>query len=644
MLLVTGRIGDDNDKPLDGTLVVHHHQQCLPPMQSRVIHSQFKHLVRLVPGPNEIRLDFFPDHCRGSSANLTGHTSSISVVYIPGGVAPPLHLAILVAKDSTETYDATPGRIQMEGNDLPMAVRKFRMAAYMWQAFTAEMMRRNGFGFRTFRFEEEWQQQTSTIEPAWEGRMMGEAKVHIIRLNQTMEEIRKLDYAQQHQPAQRKDELFTIATRACHDHFQPRPNQVHYVAAMYLDTHWDPAVKTIRGHAALGGGDGKIQLGIFGSHCLQSYPASFDQINDAFSDSTRTDTNFVANDCNNAGSSWEAANVGIAAHLHEVGHLLGLPHQDDGIMSSDYFRFSRTFCMWENFATRTGARAHALLDLNDEGYWHRLDCLRFRFHPVFQRPTDPRLVEDTVQTWAVEKGVIITSTAGIAWIEYFDGDSDKASHWEEFYVHANHSGPKQLIIEANRFKGNVAENIKKSKRVRLEIYSMGLHGHATIDDFNEYVSCSKIKIGGSMLEGFRYAFRGTKLGWSQLDGSQPEQLILLSVLDISKVMTCITVYHGDAIDGIEFIYADGETQLLGKRGGKPGGTQFKLDTRNGEQLFGFYVRAGQWIDGLQVWTTQNRKSEMFGNATGGSGYVFNKNFLLYTSRLKKKLTAVIDTS
>ena len=56
----------------------------------------------------------------------------------------------------------------------------------------------------------------------------------------------------------------------------------------------------------------------------------------AFTDCTRTDTNFVANDANESGSSWEAANIGIGAHLHEVGHLFGSPDQESCIMLRGY--------------------------------------------------------------------------------------------------------------------------------------------------------------------------------------------------------------------------------------------------------------------------------------------------------------------
>lgn len=39
---------------------------------------------------------------------------------------------------------------------------------------------------------------------------------------------------------------------------------------------------------------------------------------------------------------------------------------------------------------------------------------------------------------------------------------------------------------------------------------------------------------------------------------------------------------------------------------------------------GFYVRSGKWIDGIQLLTSQGRKSEIYGNATGGSGSVLWK--------------------
>ena len=49
-----------------------------------------------------------------------------------------------------------------------------------------------------------------------------------------------------------------------------------------------------------------------------------------------------------------------------------------------------------------------------------------------------------------------------------------------------------------------------------------------------------------------------------------------SALHQTKLMVQIRVYHGFALDGIEFFYEDSTSQILGKRGGKPGGSDFNL--------------------------------------------------------------------
>lgn len=43
------------------------------------------------------------------------------------------------------------------------------------------------------------------------------------------------------------------------------------------------------------------------------------------------------------------------------------------------------------------------------------------------------------------------------------------------------------------------------------------------------------------------------------------------------------------------------------------------DTRRGENLLGFFIRAGLWIDGIEILTSLGRRSGVYGNALGGSG-------------------------
>lgn len=230
---------------------------------------------------------------------------------LPPQSAPPLQLVILLAKDSPATFDAVPARIEKEGNGLETAIKKFRMAAYLWQAFTAEQMYRNKLGRRVFRIEEEWVTGTANYRDREVGTMRSEAKIHIIRCSKTVAELRDLDLAQQNPTAKKSGELFTIASEAVKDYFKPVPGQKQYVSVLLLDSHWDKSSKTITGHAALGGGGGEVQLAIFGSQALQCYPSSIEEVVPVFSDCTPTDTNHVANDCNESGSVWEAANIGI---------------------------------------------------------------------------------------------------------------------------------------------------------------------------------------------------------------------------------------------------------------------------------------------------------------------------------------------
>lgn len=613
ILLIYGQI--DPQQPMDGQVTVCHHQDTFPPTTWPVCDSHFKALVHLQPGPNRLRLDFLPP--RRPSQPATPHSSWININYLPLVSSPPLQLAILVAKDSPKTFDAVPERIKTEGNGLDTAVKKFKMSAYLWQAFTGEQMNRNGFGRRCFRFEEEWQPGSLTNRDLEMNTMRNEAKIHIITLDKTVQEIRDLDLAQQYEPAKKKGDLFGIAMDACKKYFAPRPGQKQYVSCMFLDTHWDKEKGTVRGHAALGGGDDAVKLAIFGSHALQSYPAHIEEVVPAFTDCTRTDTKYVANDCNESGSSWEAANIGIGAHMHETGHLFGCPHQESGVMLRDYVRLNRTFTCREPYCTRTKSQGQRLCLPTDECNWHRLDALRFRFHPCFQLPTDPTIpAEDSIQVWAVDNGTtLVTAATGIAWIEIFVEGDDLCRHWIEYLDQTSGpaGAPRQITLTEQELRSRVGEQ-NKNKKLKLKIFSVG-QGEHEIADFSQLGG----KNARQKLPDGRVGLKSSKLGFSQMEGSKPQEVILESTHKQTKLLVAVRVYHGFALDGLEFVYEDGETQLFGKRGGKDGGDEFLLDTRKSETILGFYVRAGFWIDGIQILTSLGRRSEIYGNKMGGSG-------------------------
>ncbi|EHY55392.1 hypothetical protein HRR83_008835 [Exophiala dermatitidis] len=649
VLLIYGEIGDPSQKAIDGNLTVHHDKdgQSFPPTNWPVSDSYFKALVYLSPGWNKIRFDFTSPKLSSTSTGSapTMHSSYIMLNYLPLNNAPPLQLVILAGKDSPCTYDAVPQRIQNEGNDLQMAIRKFRMAAHLWQAFTAEQMYRQKFGRRCFRFEEEWQTGTLSMRDWETNRLKNETRVHVIRSDKTTAELRDLQYAQQYGPAEKKGDLYSIAAEAVKKYYNIRPGQKQYVACLLLDAHWDSEVGTIRGHAALGGTGDDLGLAIFGSQALQSYPSCIEEVVPAFTDCTPTDTRFVANDCNECGSSWEAANIGIGAHLHEVGHLFGCPHQENGVMLRDYVRLNRTFVISEAYSTRTKSQGLKVCRLEDECGWHRLDVLRFRHHPCFKLPGDePLSQDDSIQYFPVGNGRIICSAAtGISFVEIWIEGDDLCRHWIDFN-NADprlNSLPRQVTLVETDIRGRLPEDKRKAK-LSLTIFCGGSRNEK-IEDLDELLSKKYIvnlpplrqapkRDEGLTMNAYnnmlnihksfdsRLGFKSKKLGQSALEGSQPEELILDCANIQTKLLRSVRVYHGYALDGIEFRYEDGHSQLFGKRGGKPGGDEFFLDTRRGETILGFYVRAGFWIDGIEILTSTGRRSGVFGNPNGGSGH------------------------
>ncbi|KAI9676914.1 MAG: hypothetical protein M1817_006753 [Caeruleum heppii] len=577
ILLIYGHTGDPAQQPLDGNLTVYHHQDSFPPTNWPVCESQFKALVYLSPGPNRIRLDVASPKLPSNSSSNPAHSSCININYLPLTSSPPLQLAILVAKDSPLTFDAVPERIQREGNGLETAIRKFRMAAYLWQAFTGEQMYRNRFGRRCFRYEEEWQPGTLTCQDQGTSQMRNEARVHVIRTNQTVNELRDLEVAQQYDKASRKGDLFAVAMDAVRGYFRPLPHQKQYVSVLILDTHWDKQLGVVRGHAALGGGAEGVQLAIFGSHALQSYPSCIEETVPAFSDCTRTDTTHVANDCNESGSNWEAANIGIGAHLHETGHLFGCPHQEYGIMLRDYVRFNRTFTCREPYSTRTKSPGLRVCLPKDECGWHRLDCLRFRCHPCFRLPTDGLLNPDeSVQTWAMDNGtMMVTAATGVAFIEIFTEEELCHAHIEYFDANGSNGPPKQVTLTEADLRSRLPDD-RKPRRLKLAIHTAG-QGQHTIDDFGQLTSKQSIL----RLPNGQPAYRSNKLGLSQMEGSRPDEVILQSAIIQTKLLVQVKVFHGFAVDGLEFVYEDSTSQLFGKRGGKEGGSKFDLGTLTG---------------------------------------------------------------
>ena len=186
--MIYGRAGPD--VPFDGQITVEHHHNSFPAQSFPVtgihistknltIDSHFKALAHLLPGPNILRLTFVPP----PQISQARFTTRITLHCLPLLQNPPLHLAIVLPQDSEGFFEAPSDR----SNGLDEAVKKLRLAAYLWQAYTAEQLFRNfpgspgniGSARRSFRLEDEWMNDTLSLQETDVRR--NTAKVHIVR-------------------------------------------------------------------------------------------------------------------------------------------------------------------------------------------------------------------------------------------------------------------------------------------------------------------------------------------------------------------------------------------------------------------------------------------------------------------------------
>lgn len=581
---ITIVIGETRNK-CDGSIIVHHHLGTFPSQRWPVNDGWFRALVHLEPGPN--RLQFVLESERG--APVTG----LELEYMPLLQNPPVHLCLMVAADSPLTFDSPDYKRNKEGNTLDVAIKKLRMAGYMMSAYTQEQMRRNGLGNRTFRVAEEWTKDTISNR---DKDMRQTAKIHIIRMKQTRAEILDPDKAQQHHGAKDAQGLFNMAFENLFNYggpFQKDGPTVH-AACIYLDTHWDPKMQLIRGHAALGGGNFNIRLAVFGGHALYSWPTCIEDVVPCFYDDTRTDTRQVADDSGQSGTAWENLNVGMGAFLHEIGHLLGCPHQENGIMMRDYIIWNRSFMTREAFKANENKPGMRLVRPQDECTWHRLDLVRFRFHPSFRLPNEERWIDmSNPLVCPLEDGaVVVKAESGIYLVDVRVGDWSRGRL--EFIDHPQ----REVVLRPDDLRASLPREWQdRSKKMRVEFHARGERS-TTVDDFDAVVN-------EGIVNGDPRVRMSARVG---NPGEGDVRTLLVPDGDIAAVR----FYHGSAVDGVEFVMAHGQSVVFGEAKGKPTEVRFEP----GEVLLGFFSKSGYYVDSMAA-ITNRRRYPSYGGSGGG---------------------------
>ncbi|KAJ1808061.1 hypothetical protein LPJ56_004787 [Coemansia sp. RSA 2599] len=538
---------------------------------------------------------------------------------------PPLHLAVLVGSDSKGIFDAPPDAQGPGQNNLDAAVRKFRCCAYLWQAYISEQLYRSGFGRRTFRLDENYESDSMARDNA--SRMT--ARVHIIRSKRTVAEIQDKERAQQWKPPagykrETDESQFSLAIEAIKD-YGGIPKDAAYVACLTVDSRWDPDLGIILGHAALGGGYGDLRLGVFGSHTTHAWPANAEEIATKFLDTTKTDTRYLANDCNECGEYWRAANIGMGAFLHECGHLLTLSHTPTGIMSRGFNDYNRTFMARSpNFSGPVRQQDEA------GSHWHRTDIIRLRHHPCMRLPSDPPLRDNEAKASSfdalvLDEGIVIHNDSGITMIEVWVNDKYRVHReYTAENLERRRSGalpaspdemasefPQTITVDVNEWR-SWAGGWSDSDKVQLILTSRSSDTDKSLVEINKM-----LKEGSRVDQDGTRIFGSCMLGRGEMEGSQ-KTTVEFSGKDIDSStpkLSGIEIHSGNYIDCIVFYLSDGSQQQIGKG---QGGSVEVLAISEDDDLDYIAVNSGWWIDGLEFVTRKGKRSGWKGGKGGST--------------------------
>lgn len=384
-----------------------------------VSQGTFRCLVMLQPGANRVE---FQLHHRGQTTT----SARLTVLYQPLLQLPPLHLAILVAKDSPLLIDCPPakrGAISTAHGTLDAAVLKLRMAAYMWQAMTAEDLRAKGLGRRCFRLDEEWGVDTTTLassylqsEPGSSARMMGSvAKVHVVRSEKTVAELRDAD---ENRRVRHRRELQTCFEQALTRHGHPFVGTTRpVVAGMFLDSHYSVEQGAVLAHVALGFHRSTgVSHAVYGSHTTYAWPRFLEEVPACLLDLTPTgDT--VGHDTCQCATMRDACFVGQGAMLEQVGYAFGKAPPTDALSKGCIKDWGRVF------VAQKGSENH-------EAKWELMDALRIiATNEHFRLPGDRALSRSQKESNVVIRCALdqndeplleISSKAGLARIQFLD--------------------------------------------------------------------------------------------------------------------------------------------------------------------------------------------------------------------------------
>ncbi|KAH6618252.1 zinc metallo proteinase [Chaetomium sp. MPI-SDFR-AT-0129] len=588
--------------------------------------GSFKALVLLSPGPNKITI-----------TTQDSDSIELSVRYVPLLQTPPLHLAIMIAKDSPLLIDCPPakfGGLSSAHSSLAAAIAKFRITAYMWQALTAEDLRAKGLGRRAFRLEEEWTTDTLTQPSLHNPQATGSVpKIHLIRTDKTVAELRDANLAQQNPRASRADELHTIFEQALLAHGAPFTTHTRpIVAGLILDSHYavpagvagpnksrQTSTPYILAHAALGAHHpAGLSLGIFGSHLTYSWPRYLEEVPSCLLDTTPPgDT--VGNDNGECTSMARACAVGQGAFLHEVGHAFGAPHTE-GIMERGYSAgWERAFLGGVRGKSGPGSGngwERVIAGEEHGARWAVRDALRFRALKQFWMPGDGELGREVPSVSVseedgVEGGLMLDLACDARIAEVRFTSKDKAGVVDE--EKASIANPvKKLSYRWDE----LVKRFPRSKPLALEVTAMNGQQYSATNIWGMSRNRTTIRIPGTEIRLLQQFVDGE--GAPDNDENSWTWAVLFKKRDARGKLvpaTKIDIRVGCGLDGAVVYYKDGSKVPCGPRGESSdndphmGGHQARMLalSQDAEITKVAVTRNGGWsLSGLRIWLSNGK--------------------------------------
>ncbi|OMH85824.1 putative zinc metalloproteinase [Zancudomyces culisetae] len=602
-----------------GTIEVFHKN--FPKQSFKTVDGVFKILVELEEGTNTITLIYKSNDGRSVP-------DALIVNMKPALHNDAVHMVMVMGKDSKGQFDVDPD-LPNQKCDLDTSIAKLRCAAYIWQSFVAEQMYKNGFGRRTFRLQEEFIPDTMTN--AGKINKMT-AKINLLTSELTTAEIRMKERAQQWCPPQGfvntvNDNQFDVASRALDANPTLFTDNVSYIASLSIDSTWDRDERVALGHAALGGGTEHRRLAVFGSHLMFGWPSCVEEIVPAFNNVTKVNTDYLSDDGNCSLEYWRAANVGIGAFLHELGHLLTMPHTPTGIMSRGFDNLNRAFNVSE-----PGVAGPLTLKDDHGAHFHRTDIIRLRYHPLFRLPNEPKFTQTPMNAniYFTNEGLYVVCESGITMLEWMVNDEYRYhSEYTLENLEKRRNGSLPTILETERALENPTRILVDFDIIRqaladdgsvnkwsLWVTSRGTN-RAEFEDVLKLQRCSY-----SIVQTQRKMYFTQTLGVSQ-DSNGTAKIHFSSNAGRSGVtrpgLVQINIYRTTRytmIIGLEFVLSDGSSTKMGNCQDRTNMTAFCCTSGIIPKV---NVRSGYWVDALEFFSVDYSGNLITSGMVGGDG-------------------------